>query len=87
MKLRTGELGPAVQRKTCVAIVAEAWRIVHGEPEPENSKLWEACNAYWQACGHEYQGSDADTWRREYRAVADGNYGRWIRVVLLAYRT
>jgi hypothetical protein len=84
---RPGELRPNVQRKTCAAVVVEAWRIVHGEPEPESPKLWQACNAYWQACGHECQGSDADMWQRDCQTVADGIYGKWIRVVLLAYRT
>jgi hypothetical protein len=84
---RAGGLRPNVQRTTCAAVVVEAWRIVHGEPEPESPKLWEACNAYWLACGHEHQGSDTDMWQRDCRAVADGNYGKWIRVVLLAYRT
>jgi hypothetical protein len=84
---RAGEPRPDVRRQTCAGVVVEAWRIVHGEPEPESPKLWEACNAYWQACGHEYQGNDTDTWERDCRSVADGNYGRWIRVVLLAYRT
>jgi hypothetical protein len=84
---RAGGPSPSVRRQTCAAVVVEAWRIVHGEPEPESLKLCEACNEYWKACGHEDQQVDTETWRRYCRAVADGNYGRWIRVVLLAYHT
>jgi hypothetical protein len=84
---RAGGPSPNVRRHTCAAVVVEAWRIVHGEPEPEGLKLWEACNEYWKACGHEYYQVSTETWRRYCQAVADGTYGRWIRVVLLAYRT
>lgn len=81
-----GGLRPGVRRQTCAAVVVEAWRIAHGEPEPEGLRLWEACNEYWKACGHEYYQVGFETWRRYCQAIADGNYGRWIRVVLLAYQ-
>lgn len=83
---RAGELRPNVRRQTCAAVVVEAWRITHGEPVPDGLRLWEACNEYWKACGYEYYQVSTETWRRYCQAIADGNYGKWIRVVLQAYR-
>jgi hypothetical protein len=69
---------PNISRKICAGAIVEAWRIVHGEPEPRSEKLWTACNEYWQACGHEYRGADIDTWRRDAEEAADGNRYEWI---------
>jgi len=41
-----------VGRHLCAAVCAEIWRDLHGKPQPHSPKLWEACEAYWVACGH-----------------------------------
>lgn len=38
-------------RHLCAAVCGEIWRDVHGRPQPHSPKLWEACEAYWVACG------------------------------------
>jgi hypothetical protein len=41
------------RRKICAAICAEAWRHYHhGQVQPYSSKLQEACEIYWRACGN-----------------------------------
>jgi hypothetical protein len=82
---REGGQDPNVRRKTCAAVVVEAWRSVRGKPEPESPKLWTACNEYWQACGREYRGSDVDTWRTDCRDAVANNH-EWIRQILSARR-
>jgi hypothetical protein len=62
-------------------VVVEAWRVVHGKPEPESPNLWIACNEYWRACGREFRGSDVDTWKRDAKAAAADN-NEWIRQIL-----
>jgi len=74
-----------VLHKTCAAVVVEAWRLVHGEPQPYSTELWNACNEYWQACGGEYRGGDVDNWKRDAeKAVAAPHV--WIRNFLSALR-
>jgi hypothetical protein len=49
-------LSPA--RAICAAVCAEAWRHYHhGQVHPYSSKLQEACEVYWQACGKDASGS------------------------------
>ena len=82
---RGGGPRPNVLRKTCAAVVVEAWRIIHGKPEPYSAELWEACNEYWQACGGEYRGDAVDNWKRDVEeAVAVPQI--WIRKTLSAYQ-
>jgi len=40
------------RRHLCAAVCLGIWREVHGAPQPHSPKLWEACEAYWVACGH-----------------------------------
>jgi hypothetical protein len=83
---RAGGQNPNEERKLCAAVVVEAWRVIHGKPQPESLNLWTACNEYWQACGRPYRGSDVDTWRSDCRAaVAENN--EWIRQILSAFET
>jgi hypothetical protein len=77
---------PNQPRKQCAAVVVEAWRVVHGKPEPESDKLWTACNDYWRACGGEYRGSDVDTWRQDCRDAVANNH-EWIRQTLSVLKT
>jgi hypothetical protein len=43
---------PDRRRMLCAAICLEVWRKLHGPVQPYSEKLWEACEAYWQACDH-----------------------------------
>jgi hypothetical protein len=43
---------PDRRRRLCAAICLEVWRKLHGSVQPYSSKLQEACEVYWQACGH-----------------------------------
>ena len=82
---RGGGPHPNVPRKTCAAVVVEAWRLVHGEPEPYSIELWKACNEYWQACGGQYRGGDVDNWKRDAEEAIAANHV-WIRDILSALR-
>jgi hypothetical protein len=42
---------PDARRHLCAAACSGIWEELHGH-EPYSEKLWEACEAYWQACGH-----------------------------------
>jgi hypothetical protein len=42
---------PDLSRHLCAAVCREIWGKVHGKPQPHSPKLWEACEAYWVACG------------------------------------
>jgi hypothetical protein len=39
-------------RHLYAAVCMAIWREVWGGPQPHSPKLWEACEAYWVACGH-----------------------------------
>jgi hypothetical protein len=41
-----------LSRHLCAAVCMEIWREVSGKPQPHSPKLWEACEAYWVACGY-----------------------------------
>lgn len=41
-----------ISRHLCAAVCLGIWRDLHGTPQPHSPKLWEACEAYWVACGH-----------------------------------
>jgi hypothetical protein len=82
---RAGGQKPNVRRKACAAVVVEAWRIARGKPEPDSRNLWDACDEYWQACGHEPRGQIGQNWQRDaVDAVAVDH--KWIRQILLALR-
>jgi hypothetical protein len=40
------------RRHLCAAVCLGIWRELHGAPQPHSPKLWDACEAYWLACGH-----------------------------------
>ena len=42
---------PDVRRQFCADVIVEAWRFVHIEVQPYSEKLYDACAAYWLACG------------------------------------
>jgi hypothetical protein len=80
---RKGGQNPNIRRQFCAAVVVEAWRIVHGKPEPESLKVWTACNEYWRACGRGYRGGDVDTWREDCRRAANNPIGMISQVLSL----
>ena len=49
---RKGGQTPDSRRRVCAGVCAEAWRRLHGEVQPFSVRLWQACEEYWQACGH-----------------------------------
>jgi hypothetical protein len=42
---------PDGRRHLCAEVCAEVWQELHSH-QPRSEKLWEACEAYWLACGH-----------------------------------
>ena len=53
--------------RLCAAVCLGIWREVRGREQPYSPKLWEACEAYWVACGHPLNPS--------------GNVKRWERLL------
>lgn len=49
---RKGGQTPDSRRRVCAGVCADAWRRLHGEVQPFSVRLWQACEEYWQACGH-----------------------------------
>ena len=49
---RAGGPTPDSRKKVCAGVCADCWQRLHGEIQPHSLKLWKACEAYWQACGH-----------------------------------
>ena len=74
---------PDAKRDVCAAVVATAWKLLHGKVEPQSLKLQQACTEYWQACGgKQIGGSDLEeNWRRRIERTADHS---WIEDVLVA---
>jgi hypothetical protein len=75
-------------REVCAAVVVEAWRRIHGKVEPRSKKLYEACKAYWGACGGKPIGEtdDIDNWERTVKRLLAEDYS-WIGNVLGCYET
>jgi hypothetical protein len=44
---------PDRKRRLCAAVCLEVWRKLRGSVQPYSPNLWAACEAYWQACGHD----------------------------------
>lgn len=65
-------------RKTCAAVVVEAWSLCRKRAEPRSERLWEACNEYWQACDRPWR--IAESWKRDAIEAAGRERG-WIRHV------
>jgi hypothetical protein len=83
LKQRRRGARPNVQRRVCAGVISEMWRLVHGRIEGRSLKLYEACEAYWTACGHEARGADIENWRRDIEHNGDRS---WIADVLMAHR-
>jgi hypothetical protein len=50
-------------REFCAFFIVSSWADIHGKAARRSDKVYEACEAYWQACGNEPSG-DIDNWRR-----------------------
>lgn len=51
------------RRHLCAAVCLEIWQELHGAAKGHSTKLWEACEAYWIACGHaEYPSGHIKNW-------------------------
>jgi hypothetical protein len=48
---RKGGRTPDNRRYVCAWVCSEIWKEVHGAYQPRSERLWEACEAYWLACG------------------------------------
>jgi hypothetical protein len=80
---RGGGPRPYVQRKVCAAVVVEAWALLRGKAQPRSPKLYNACNEYWQACGHKYR---SESWRKDVEdAISEPQ--EWVRDVLIWHQT
>jgi hypothetical protein len=42
---------PDLRKRLCAGVCSGIWRGIHGIEEPSSPKLWDACEAYWIACG------------------------------------
>jgi len=75
-------------REVCAAVVVEAWRRIHGKVEPRSKKVYEACKAYWGACGGKPIGKidDIDNWERTVKRLLAEDYS-WVRDTLGCYET
>ena len=61
-------------RKFCAAVVVKAWEQIYERAEPQSVALPQACDEYWQACGHEQRGQDIENWRRDAEEAIKENY-------------
>ena len=77
---------PDVRRQMCADVVVEAWKLVHGEAKPYSEKLYDACTAYWRACGGREIGeaNNPRVWERNVLAAVAGldGFGRFVAAVL-----
>jgi hypothetical protein len=50
----TSKGGPKVDRRKrlCAMVCQDIWRKLYGAAQPYSTKLADACEAYWRACGH-----------------------------------
>ena len=57
---------PDDRRRICAAVCIGVWRRHRGKVQRFNTKLWEACESYWQACGQPETSkqSNLNTWQR-----------------------
>ncbi len=76
---------PDAQRLICAAVVARAWKIIHGKAEHRSDKLLRACSDYWRTCGGKQIGGwdEPENWRRPVERALKNDYS-WIERVLLA---
>jgi hypothetical protein len=49
---RGGGPTPDRRKRLCAFVCRDIWRELHGTAQPWSTKLADACEAYWRACGH-----------------------------------
>jgi len=78
---------PDAQRDVCAAVVARAWKIIHGKAGPRSRHLQEACTEYWQACGGKQIGDydNPENWRRPIERALTADHD-WVEELLRAVR-
>jgi len=76
---------PDAQRDMCAAVVAIAWKLLHGRVEPQSMRLQEACGEYWRACGGKQIGEWdlAENWRRPIERTLTLDFS-WVKDFLVA---
>jgi hypothetical protein len=54
------------RRATCALVVGRAYQLIHGPSALYSEVIGEACELYWQACGHNQTGKEGkrENWRR-----------------------
>ena len=78
---------PNTGQGVCAAVIVEAWKLCRGKAAPRSEALYEACQAYWSACGRAERGEtdDRTNWRRNVKQAIGADNG-WIRQAFLAVR-
>jgi len=59
---------PEGKRQLCAAVVVEAWAAFHGKAELRSDYLYQACDAFWIACGGEPM-PDISNWRHTVKTL------------------
>jgi hypothetical protein len=68
LEQETAPLRKRDQRKAvCALVVSAGYQLVHGTLPPYSKDLGEACEDYWQACGHARTSKDIDGCRENWR--------------------
>jgi hypothetical protein len=76
-----------MRREVCAAVVVEAWRRTRGKVQPQSKQLFEACKAYWAACGGKPNPKDdIYNWERIVKRLLAEDYS-WVRDMLGHYET
>jgi hypothetical protein len=76
---------PDAQRDMCAAVVAMAWKLLHGKVEPQSLRLQQACGEYWRACGGKQIGGwdEPENWRRPIERTLTLDFS-WVEDFLVA---
>jgi hypothetical protein len=63
---------PDPRKRLCAGVCLRIWRDIHGVEEPSSPKLWEACEAYWVACGQPPNPSgNLKQWKRFLQSMSE----------------
>jgi len=66
---------PDGRSRLCAIVCGGLWRCLYGEINPHSPRLWQACEAYWLACGNPP------------KVDKRGRYEDWLRYLLWAKET
>jgi hypothetical protein len=72
---------PDTGQGVCAAVIVEAWKLCRDKTGPRSQGLYEACQAYWSACGR----ADLTNWRSNVKQAIGTDNG-WIRQAFQAVR-